>query len=75
MDCKIQQRSSKKTNQERKPTMNNINQILAYENGELNESEVIDLFQSLVSTGLAWSLQGSYGRTAKALIEAGLVTA
>lgn len=54
--------------------MNNINQIIAYENGELNESEVIELFQSLVSTGLAWSLQGSYGRTAKALIEAGLVT-
>jgi hypothetical protein len=55
--------------------MNNINQILAYENGELDESGVIELFQSLVSTGLAWSLQGSYGRTATALIEAGLVTA
>jgi len=55
--------------------MNNINQIIAYENGELNESEVIELFQGLVSTGLAWSLQGSYGRTAKALIDAGLVTA
>jgi hypothetical protein len=55
-----------------------LNYALAIEfemNGELNESEVIELFQSLVSTGLAWSLQGSYGRTAKALIEAGLVTA
>ena len=60
---------------ERPTNMNNINQIIAYENGELNESEVIELFQGLVSTGLAWSLQGSYGRTAKALIEAGLVTA
>lgn len=65
----------RQTNPERKPTMNNINQILAYENGELDETGVIELFQSLVSTGLAWSLQGSYGRTAKALIEAGLVTA
>ena len=64
----------RQTNPERKPTMNNINQILAYENGELDEAGVIELFQSLVSTGLAWSLQGSYGRTAKALIEAGLVT-
>jgi hypothetical protein len=54
--------------------MNNINQILAYENGELDEAGVIELFQNLVSTGLAWSLQGSYGRTANALIEAGLVT-
>ena len=64
-----------KTNPERKPTMNNINQILAYENGELDEAGVIELFQSLVNTGLAWSLQGHYGRTANALIEAGLVTA
>lgn len=55
--------------------MNNINQILAYENGELDEAGVIELFQSLVNTGLAWSLQGHYGRTANALIEAGLVTA
>ena len=55
--------------------MNNINQILAYENGELDEAGVIELFQSLVNTGLAWSLQGHYGRTAKALIEAGLVIA
>ena len=67
--------SVQKTNPERKPTMNNINQILAYENGELDEAGVIELFQSLVSTGLAWSLQGHYGRTAKALIEAGLVIA
>jgi len=55
--------------------MNKINQILAYENGELDEAGVIELFQNLVNTGLAWSLQGSYGRTATALIEAGLVTA
>lgn len=54
--------------------MNNINQIIAYENGELDEAGVIELFQNLVNTGLAWSLQGSYGRTAKELIEAGLVT-
>ena len=54
--------------------MNNINQIIAYENGQLDEAGVIELFQSLVNTGLAWSLQGHYGRTAKALIEAGLVT-
>lgn len=55
--------------------MNNLNQILAYESGELDEAGVIELFQSLVDSGLAWSLQGHYGRTAKALIDAGLVTA
>ncbi len=47
--------------------------IIAFENGELEEEEVIQLFQGLVDTGLAWQLQGSYGRTAMDLINAGLV--
>lgn len=51
-----------------------LDQIQAYEDGELEESEVIALFQNLVDTGLAWQLQGSYGRTAIALIEAGHIT-
>lgn len=49
--------------------------ILAYENGELDETEIVALFQSLVDSGMAWRLQGHYGRTAAALIEAGLVEA
>jgi hypothetical protein len=48
--------------------------IIAYEMGELSEDAVIELFQYLVDTGMAWSLQGSYGRMAMALIEAGYVT-
>lgn len=48
-------------------------QIIAYEQGELGEFEVLELFQHLVDTGLAWKLQGSYGRQAQRLIEAGLV--
>ena len=47
--------------------------IIAFEDGELTEEEVIELFQGLVDTGLAWQLQGFYGRTAKQLIDAGLV--
>ena len=54
--------------------MDNLDQIIAYEQGDLGEEETIKLFQNLVDTGMAWSLQGHYGRTAKALIEAGLVT-
>ena len=54
--------------------MDQLDQIIAFEQGELDEEEVIDLFQDLINTGLAWQLQGSYGRTASRLIEAGLCT-
>ena len=47
--------------------------IIEYEDGGMDQDEVIALFQDLVDTGMAWQLQGSYGRMAKALIDAGLV--
>lgn len=47
--------------------------IIDFEAGELKDEQVIELFQELVDSGLAWQLQGSYGRTAARLIEAGLV--
>lgn len=45
--------------------------IIDYESGELDHDGIIDLFQTLVNNGMAWTLQGSYGRMAMALIEAG----
>lgn len=51
--------------------MNQIDKIIAYEQGDLDDEGTIELFQELVNSGLAWELQGHYGRTAKALIDAG----
>lgn len=48
--------------------------IMAYECGELEEDAVIEGFQHLINDGTVWSLQGSYGRMAAALIEAGYCT-
>ena len=43
-------------------------------NPECTEELYIQSFQTLIDSGDAWSLQGWYGRTATALIEAGLCT-
>lgn len=53
--------------------MNMTDDIIAYESGELDEEEIISLFQKLVDSGLAWQLQGSYGRMAQSLIKEGLI--
>jgi hypothetical protein len=47
---------------------------MAYESGELNEAETINFFADLVKTKMAWSLQGSYGRMASAMIDAGFIS-
>lgn len=51
-----------------------LDKIIAFEEGELGEDETIELFQGLVDSGMAWRLQGFYGRFATELIELGLVT-
>lgn len=51
--------------------MTMLNQVIAYEQGELDEEGIVDMFQELINSGMAWKMQGSYGRTAKALIDAG----
>tara|TARA_Y100000296_G_C4947492_1_gene144580 strand:+ start:86 stop:265 length:180 start_codon:yes stop_codon:yes gene_type:complete len=50
-------------------------EIVAYEDGALTDEETVTFFQKLVDTGLAWELQGSYGRMADYLIEQGLINA
>ena len=48
-----------------------VGQMLAWEEGLLDEEEEIDFFQHLIDSGLVWQLQGAYGRTATALIASG----
>lgn len=50
-----------------------IDLIIAYEEGDLSDYEMVNLFAELVRNGMAWSLQGHYGRTAAALIESGYI--
>ena len=55
------------------PLVKNLASLtLEYENGLMSEEEVINFFQELINSELAWDLQGHYGRMAKHLIEIGL---
>ena len=56
-----------------KGNMDQIDQIIAYEQGELDNDQTLGLFQALVDSGLAWKLQGCYGRTARQLIDSGMI--
>jgi hypothetical protein len=53
--------------------MKMLDMLIAYENGDLNTEQTVELFQNLVDSGLIFSLQGDYMRTVKELVKAGLI--
>lgn len=48
--------------------------VILIESGKCSEKQLIEAMQSLVDSGVVWHLQGSYGRLADQLIEAGHLT-
>ena len=48
-----------------------VQDIIDYENGDMDWDRIVEMFQKLIDSGQAWTLQGSYGRMAQRLIENG----
>lgn len=48
-----------------------VDKIMTYEEGGMSEEEMVAFFQELIDSGIVWKLQGTYGRTAKDLIDSG----
>lgn len=46
--------------------------IMAIECEELTQESYVRHFQTLIDSGIVWSLQGHYGRTAMSLIDEGV---
>ena len=57
-----------------KSKLPDVNKIMKWENGEMSDKEEVKFFQELITSGLAWKLQGMYGRKAEDLINKGLCT-
>jgi hypothetical protein len=51
----------------------NLTDIIKYENGEMDDEQVVNFFQDLYDSGVWVQLQGSYQRTMNDLVQAGLV--
>jgi len=49
-----------------------VGKIIEYEGGEMDDAEAVAMFQEMINDGTVWQLQGSYGRTAQALIAGGI---
>jgi hypothetical protein len=50
-----------------------VDQLIAYEEGQITEDQEIPFFEHLVATGMCWQLPGHYQGIAATLIETGLI--
>ena len=53
-------------------TFDTVGFTMAWECGELTQDKIVAGFQELINSGVAWKLEGRYGRMATQLIEQGL---
>ena len=53
--------------------MDILDKIIAYEQGEMEDDEIVSFAQELLDTGIVYSLQGSYQRLVQNLIDSGYV--
>lgn len=50
-----------------------VDDVVEFEQGDMSPERMVRFFAGLVESGMAWKLQGSYGRQAAALIEQGWI--
>jgi integrase len=48
-----------------------VDDIVAFENGELSQAETAAMFQTMIDDGSVWKLQGSYGRMGRIYVRGG----
>lgn len=48
-----------------------INKVISFESGTMHCDDMVQFFQDLIDSGLAWELPGTYGRQAKILLDSG----
>jgi hypothetical protein len=51
-----------------------VDELIAYEEGQITGDQEVAFFERLVETGTCWQLQGHYQRVAATLMEAGLIS-
>ena len=61
-----------KTGSSKQAAMPDVDKIMKYEEGLMDEDETVEFFQELIDSGMIYHLQGSYGRMAQHLISQGL---